>query len=70
MDGLENNVMEKQGRGGRREGAGRPPKGEEKRIQKSINLTPQAWATLTKLQQAGESESDVIERLLLMNSAA
>jgi hypothetical protein len=56
--------MEKPGRGGRREGAGRKPKSGENRIQKSVNLTPQAWAALAAQQQAGESESDTLERLL------
>lgn len=52
------------GRGGRRDGAGRPPKSHETRIQKSVSLTPRVWAFIafTQLQHGG-SESDALERI-------
>lgn len=57
-------MSNKPGRGGKREGAGRPPKagrGGEKRIQKSITLPPSLWEWIDR--QDG-TESDVIERLV------
>lgn len=56
--------MTEKKRGGRREGAGRPPKSGAAREQKSVNLTPAAWAALRAHQQPGESESDTLERIL------
>lgn len=57
--------MNKPGRGGQRQGAGRKPKSTEKRIQKSVNLTPATWAIIAAEQaKNGGSESDAIERLL------
>ena len=55
----------KPGRGGARKGAGRPPKGDEPREQRSINLTPRVWAFIAYQQLAlGGSDSDIIERLI------
>ena len=51
-------------RGGRRTGAGRPPKGEAARITKSVNLTPRVWAFVAMEQlRGGGSESDALERI-------
>lgn len=52
-------------RGGQRKGAGRPPKSEEAREQKSVNLTPRVWAFVAMMQLAhpGDSESDALERI-------
>ncbi len=56
---------QKPGRGGQRKGAGRHPKSEEKRVQKSVSLTPTVWAIIAAEQaKNGGSESDAIERLL------
>jgi hypothetical protein len=55
----------KPGRGGRRKGAGRKPKGEAIREQKSVSLTPRVWAFIAFNQlQLGGSESDAIERII------
>lgn len=52
-------------RGGRRTGAGRPPKSSETRAQKSVSLPPRVWAFVAMIQLAhpGESESDALERI-------
>lgn len=53
------------GRGGRRKGAGRPPKGDEIREQKSVSLTPRVWSFIAFNQlQFGGSESDALERII------
>lgn len=46
-------------------GAGRPPKSEETRVQKSVSLTPRVWSFIAMMQLAhpGESESDALERI-------
>jgi hypothetical protein len=50
--------------GGSRKGAGRPPKGDEARVQKSVNLSPRVWAFIAMIQLArGGSESDALERI-------
>ena len=55
---------DKPGRGGRRTGAGRKPKGDEARAQKSVSLTPRVWAFIAFNQlQFGGSESDALERI-------
>lgn len=56
-------MTDKPSRGGRRPGAGRPPKSRETRIQKSVSLTPRVWAfiAMMQLQTAGRSESDALE---------
>lgn len=58
-------MKDKARHGGRRPGAGRPPKSEETRIQKRIRLTPRVWAFVAMMQLAhpGESESDALERI-------
>lgn len=57
-------MADKPGRGGRRKGAGRPPKGEAAREQKSVSLTPRVWAFIAFNQlQFGGSESDALERI-------
>lgn len=57
-------MREKPGRGGRRKGAGRPPKSGETREQKSVSLTPRVWAFIALNQlQFGGSESDALERI-------
>ncbi len=52
-------------RGGRRAGAGRPPKSDETRVQKSVSLTPRVWSfvAMTQLAHPGDSESDALERI-------
>lgn len=57
--------MSKGKRGGRRPGAGRPPKSKETRIQKSVNLTSRVWGFIAMVQLAhpGDSESDALERI-------
>lgn len=57
--------MSKSKRGGQREGAGRHPKSDEARVQKSVNLTPRVWAFIALMQLAhpGDSESDALERI-------
>jgi hypothetical protein len=51
-------------RGGRRPNAGRPRKGDEPRVQKSVSLTPRVWGFIAVDQLAhGGSESDAIERI-------
>jgi hypothetical protein len=58
-------MNERKQRGGAREGAGRPPKSDAARIQKSVSLTPRVWAFIAMMQLAhpGESESDALERI-------
>lgn len=51
-------------RGGSRNGAGRRPKSGDRRIQRSVNLTPAAWAVIHAARLPGESDSDAFERLL------
>lgn len=55
----------KKARGGRREGAGRPPKSGEVRVQKSVSLTPRVWSFIAMIHLAhpGDSESDALERI-------
>jgi hypothetical protein len=48
------------GRGGRRAGAGRKMKSDQKRVQKSVNLTPRVWAFIATFPG---SESDAIEAI-------
>jgi hypothetical protein len=58
-------MTDKPGRGGSRKGAGRKPKSNEKRVQKSVSLTPTVWNIIAADQaKHGGSESDAIERLL------
>lgn len=55
----------KPGRGGQRQGSGRPPKSDQPRIQKSVNLTPRVWAFIAFNQlQFGGSESDALDRIV------
>lgn len=57
-------TSDKPGHGGRRKGAGRPPKSDQTRIQKSVSLTPRVWAFVAFNQlQFGGSESDALERI-------
>ena len=57
-------MTDKPGRGGRRTGAGRKPKADERRKQKSVNLTPAVWSFIATFQvQIGGSESDTLERI-------
>lgn len=55
----------KSARGGRLLCAGRPPKSDEPREQKSVNLTPRVWSFVAMMQLAhpGDSESDALERI-------
>jgi hypothetical protein len=58
-------MIEKPARGGRRTGAGRKPKSDAPRVQKSINLPPSAWALIAENQRLfGGSESDAILRMV------
>lgn len=44
---------------------GRPRKAEaDKRVQRSVNLSPEAWAILASHVQPGESENSALDRLL------
>jgi hypothetical protein len=55
-------MTDKSGRGGKRKGAGRKPKADEKREQKSVNLTPSVWAFIAGMQEyIGGSENDALE---------
>lgn len=55
---------QKPGRGGRRAGAGRHLKAEEKREQRSVNLTPTVWAFIARMQaKLGGSENDALEAI-------
>lgn len=56
--------MNKPGRGGQREGAGRKPKGEGVRVQKSVSLTPTVWDYIDRVR-GDKSESDIIEAVFL-----
>ena len=53
------------GHGGKREGAGRKPAHEAPKEQRSVALSPRAWAFVALLAlQLGCSENEVIERVI------
>jgi hypothetical protein len=54
------------GRGGAREGAGRPPKGDEPRVPTSVTLDSEAVAYLAELASWYQvSRSDIVNHLIL-----
>ena len=62
---MENNEEKKSGRGGRRAGAGRKPKGEPKRVRLGLLISEKASRNLKAYaERLGKSCNDVVNDIL------